>query len=70
MKAFRVRYTLNFVNGDCSQPLSLKLNASSEDDAKRQVTREYILANVSDDWGVPIRNISITDVKAIGHARS
>ena len=60
---FRVRAELIFVNRDCSQPFSFAVEAEDKDDALRQVTKDYIMQNVSDDSGVPIRNVTVIRVQ-------
>jgi rRNA maturation endonuclease Nob1 len=63
MATFRVRAELTFVNGDRSQPFSFAVEAEDKDDARRRVTKDYIMQNVSDDWGVPIRNVTVIRVQ-------
>jgi len=41
-----------------------------KDDAKRQVTPDYIVDKVADDWGVPIRSIRVLSIEETSHANS
>lgn len=65
MATFRVRAELTFVNGDCSQPFSFPVEAEDKEDARRQATKDFIMQNVSDDWGVPIRSVRVLRVQQL-----
>ena len=53
-----------------SQPFSLQVRAIDKEDAKRQATPEYIMTNVSNDWGVPIRTVNVVRIDAAQRAKS
>jgi hypothetical protein len=62
---FRVTVEIGFVNGSCSPEQTFNVRADDKEDVKKIVTPDYIRANVSDDWGVPIANITIVRADAI-----
>jgi hypothetical protein len=57
---FSVTVRIGFVNGSCIDGVQFAVSATDEEDVKRQVTSEYIMTHVSDDWGMPIAYVSIT----------
>jgi hypothetical protein len=70
MAHFLVRATLNFVNGSQSQPISFSVHAVNEFEARRTVTPDYIMENVSDDWGLPIQSVRVLGISAVKDAGS
>lgn len=62
-RLFRVRVVVTLVNGDCTKPIPIEVLAVDEEDAARSVTPAYIMRNVSDDWGMPIRNVRVVGVR-------
>lgn len=65
MARFLVHYTLTFVNRDQSQPLSIYVRAANESEARRQVTKDYIMKNVRSEWSVPIRNLRVQSIEEV-----
>ena len=61
---FRVTARIGFVNGSCTE-VPFNLRTEDEKDLKRLVTPDYVMTNVSDDWGVPIANVSVVKFEAI-----
>jgi hypothetical protein len=47
--------------------VSVYVRAANESEARLQVTPDYIMENVSDDWGVPIRNIHERSIRSGGY---
>jgi hypothetical protein len=61
---FRVLARIGFVNGsDTDVPFNVQAN--DEIEVRRLVTPEYIMNNVSDDWGVPIANVTVVKAEAV-----
>ena len=54
----------NGVNGSCMD-VPFNVQANDESEVKRQVTPEYVMENVSDDWGVPIANVTVVKAEAV-----
>ena len=61
---FRVTARIGFVNGSCKDDVRFKVYARDENDVRKQVTPEYIKTNVTDDWPMPIENVTILKVEA------
>jgi hypothetical protein len=61
---FRVLARIGFVNGSCMD-VPFNVQANEESEVKRQVTPEYVMENVSDDWGVPIANVTVVKAEAV-----
>jgi hypothetical protein len=64
---FRVTVSIGFVDGSCIDDIEFPVQASNEENARKQVTPEYIMTNVSDDWGPPIQHVTITKLEAYSH---
>jgi hypothetical protein len=41
------------------------VRATDQSDLKQLVTPEYVMTNVSDDWGVPIANVTVLKAEAV-----
>jgi hypothetical protein len=65
LREFRVRATITLVNNGCME-VPFTVYGIDEDDVRKQVTPDYIMKSVSDDWGMPIRNVTILEVRAVG----
>jgi hypothetical protein len=61
---FRATVRIGFVDG-AETDVRFTIEAGDEDDVKRQVTREYIMA-MSNDWGRPIVNVTLIQAEAFG----
>ena len=61
---FRVLARIGFVNGSCMD-VPFNVQANDESEVKRQVTPEYVMENVSDDWDVPIANVTVVKAEAV-----
>ena len=61
---FRVLARIGFVNGSCTD-VPFNVQANDESEVRRLVTPEYIRTNVSDDWGVPIANVTVVKAEAV-----
>ena len=61
---FRVKAQLGFANGSM-QEILFNVRAEDKDSLKAIVTRDYIMQNVSNDWGLPIENVTIVKAFAI-----
>lgn len=61
---YRVRVTLGFADGS-AQDIPLTVWAKSREDLNAIITRDYIMKNVSDDWGPPIQNVTIVKAHRI-----
>lgn len=63
---FRVTVSLGFVDGsgmDLEEPFSVE--GTSEDDMRSKVTPDFIMKNVSDDWGPPIETVRILKISKV-----
>lgn len=65
MAHFLVVANLNFVNGSQSPAISFSVHAHDEPEARRLVTPDYIIDNVSDDWGVPMQSVKVSSVEVV-----
>lgn len=63
LSPFDVLATITLVNGECVDGVAFQVYAINEEDARQQVTLEYITKHVSDDWGMPTRNVTVVDIK-------
>jgi hypothetical protein len=61
---FKVLARIRFVNGSCDD-VTFNVQANDESEVERQVTPEYVMENVSDDWGVPIANVTVVKAEAV-----
>ena len=61
---FGVTARIGFVNGSCMD-VQFDVEANDESEVKRQVTPEYVMENVSDDWDAPIANVTIVKAEAV-----
>ena len=55
---YRVKVRLGLVNGS-TREISFDVRAKDKDALNAIVTRDYIMDNVSDEWGPPIENVTI-----------
>lgn len=62
-QSFRVQATITLADNSAME-VPLDVFAVDSDHARRMVTREHVLS-VSDDWGRPIRNVTVRSVLAI-----
>ncbi len=65
-QAFRVRASITFADNSVME-VPFDVFAVDRDQARAMVTREYVLG-VTDDWGRPIRNVTVRSVRAIRRA--
>ncbi len=68
-REFQVDVTITFVNNSCMD-VPFVAYGYDEDDVRRQITVDYVMRSVSDDWGMPIRNVTVLSVQAVGRAHS
>lgn len=59
---FRVLVKIAFVDGS-DQDVPINVQANDETGVRRLVTPEY-MNNVTDDWGVPIANVTVVKAEA------
>jgi hypothetical protein len=62
MTLFHVIVRLGFVNGSCIDDVSFTMQADDEDDVRNKATPEYIVEFVSNDWGLPIDNVTVMSI--------
>jgi hypothetical protein len=62
---FRVLARIGFVNGSDMDVPPFNIQANDESEVRRTVTPEYIINNVSDDWGVPIAHVTVVKAEAV-----
>lgn len=48
---FRVKLLLNFVDGSTMKLTPRTVRAANEQELRALITRDWVIANVSDDWG-------------------
>ena len=65
-QAFRVRATITFADNS-AMDVPFDVLAVDSNHARSMVTREYALS-VTDDWGRPIRDVTVRSVRAIRRA--
>ena len=69
VRLFRVRARITLVDGGCMD-IPFNVYGTDPNDVRQQVTKDYIMTNVSDDWGMPIRNVKVLRVSAVKRAGS
>ena len=61
---FLIEVTVTLAN-NAAMPISFTVLAPDAATARTMATKSYILKNVSDDWGPPIRSVKVLRVQAI-----
>ena len=69
MQRFQVIARIGFVN-DSDMDVPFTVRAQNEDEVRKLVTPDYVMTNVSDDWGVPIQHVTVLRIEAIDKPRS
>ena len=61
---FQVEVQLSFIDGSASPPIRLEFQASDAESVTETITPDWIMENVSDDWGPPIQSVQILKIDA------
>jgi hypothetical protein len=61
---FRVTARIGLVNGS-DMDVEFSIRARDENDVTTQVTPQYVLTNVGNDWAAPIENVTVLKAEAI-----
>jgi hypothetical protein len=64
VRLFRVKARITLVDGGYMD-IPFNVYGTDPNDVRQQVTKDYIMTNVSDDWGMPIRNVRVLRVSAV-----
>ena len=62
---FRVRVQLNFVDGSARDLAPFTVLAYRKESLREMITPDWIMENISDDWGPPIRSVRIIQAEAV-----
>lgn len=62
---FQVKVRIGLVDGTCIDDVAFHVRAVDDTELRAKITRDYVLENVSDDWGRPITYVSIIQAEAI-----
>lgn len=63
-RLFQVRARVTLVDNGYMD-VSFPVQGADEDDVRTRVTPTYVMRNVSDDWGKPIRSVSVLRLQAV-----